>query len=200
MEHLEQQIQQLILAMNQRDEQVANLQLQINQAEEIHAGALAAAQEAANNALQALQAQVNNDDNSSHYKELSRIFGFVPTFYGNSLKVFSFVRAIDKIIPQIQNFDEELIVQAIKSKVEVDILETSPSETWDEIKQSLILHFGDRRDELALIRDLHKLTLTGNVEEFKENIEKIVLVLLTNRAKLTESDANFMTKIEQYRH
>lgn len=74
MEHLEQQIQQLMLSMQQRDEQLINLQAQINHNEEIHAGALAAAQEAANNALQALHANANNVNNfndnlASQHKE-----------------------------------------------------------------------------------------------------------------------------------
>lgn len=204
MEHLEQQIQQLMLSMQQRDEQLINLQAQINHNEEIHAGALAAAQEAANNALQALHANANNVNNfndnlASQHKELERIFNFIPTFNGNSLKVFSFIKSVENILPQIENFDHNLVVEAIKSKIEVDVLEASPSETWNEIKQSLVLHFGDKRDEAALVRDLHNLPFSESAEEYYEKIEKM-LVLLTNRAKLLEPNETLPTKINLYKN
>lgn len=182
--------------MQQRDEQIANLQLQINQAEAINAGALAAAQEAANNAQQALNVQANGNFVNQH-KELSKMFSFVPSFNGNPLKIFSFVKAVENTLSHIENFNNDLVVQAIKSKIDVDILETSPSETWEEIKQCIILHCGDKRDEVALIRDLHKLQCSTNIEEFYDNVEKNLMLLL-NRARLVEPNAALSTKAALY--
>lgn len=196
MEHLEQQIQQLVLAMNQRDEQVANLQLQLNQAEEAHANALAAAQDAAHNALQALNVNANLNFLSQN-KELAKIFSFVPEFNGNSLKIFSFIKSVETILPQIENFDNDLVIQAIKSKILVDVLETAPSETWEQIKQCLLLHFSDKRDEAALIRDLHKLNCSTSVDEFYRKVERM-LMLLINRAKLFGPPEALPMKIELY--
>lgn len=198
MEHLQEQIHQLMVAMQQRDEQVANLQLQINQAEENHAGALVAAQEAANNAIQALNANANADFVSQN-KELIKIFSFVPDFNGNNLKIFSFIKSVETILPQVQNFDNDLVIQAIKSKIFVDVLETAPSETWEQIKQCLLLHFSDKRDEAALIRDLHKLSNSTSVDEFYGKVEKM-LMLLINRAKLLDAPEILPTKIEMYQN
>lgn len=198
MEHLEQQIHQLMVSMQQRDEQVAQLQAQINHAEEIHAGALAAAQEAANNAMQALNANVNVNFVSQN-KELAKIFSFVPDFNGNNLKIFSFIKSVETILPQVQNFDDDLVIQAIKSKILMDTLETAPSETWEEIKQCLLLHFSDKRDEAALIRDLHKLSNSTSLDEFYGKVERM-LMLLINRAKLLEAPEVLPTKIEMYQN
>ena len=49
---------------------------------------------------------------------------------------------------------------------------------WNEIKSTLITHFGDKRDESSLTRDLFKLTQEGSVIDFYKQISHNVALIV----------------------
>ena len=120
----------------------------------------------------------------------------LPCFDGNPIKLHSFIRAIDNIIPIIDKVRDSPIhaiwIQAIRAKIVGDadnVLELyGTSLSWYEIKSNLTTHYSDRRDECSLLRDLFGIQQTNNVEDFYGRISHIVSSLV-NLLNITEKSA-----------
>lgn len=119
----------------------------------------------------------------------------LPCFTGNPVKLNTFVKAIDNIMPLLKSAEGKPIyqvwMQAIRSKIieEADsVLELYGTELrWEEIKATLLTHFNDKRDEVSLTRDLFKITQVGSIEDFYGNISHNV-ALLVNQLNLNEQN------------
>lgn len=126
-------------------------------------------------------------------------------FDGNPIKLHQFLKAVDRVMPIMQQAKNspmfDVWMQAIRSKIIGDadtVLELYGTELeWDEIKNNLIAHYHDKRDEVSLTRDLFKLSQTGTVQELYESISYIIS-LLVNQLNLNENDANVKSAKQKY--
>lgn len=117
------------------------------------------------------------------------------TFDGNPLKLNQFIKAVDRIMPLMEKVKNsptfDVWMQSIRAKIvgEADtVLEMYGTDIeWDEIKNNLITHYSDKRDEVSLTMDLFHTKQTGSVQEFYERITHIVS-LLVNQLMINESD------------
>lgn len=220
MSHLPQQIADLREQLANRDEIIQQLRMeahgaaeavhaaqavqaeqlaQIEQAEQAahaarEAAAAAAAQAAAANNLNRGQ-QLTPAESVLKSLQTPQILRDLPSFDGNPVKLHSFIRAIDNLIPiidSVRGTNMHIIwIQAIRSKIVGDadnVLELYGTNlSWDEIKSNLITHYSDRRDEISLTRDLFGVCQTGSVEDFYGKISHIVS-LLVNLLNINENN------------
>ncbi|KXJ69919.1 hypothetical protein RP20_CCG025373 [Aedes albopictus] len=83
------------------------------------------------------------------------------TFDGNPLKLNQFIKAVDRIMPLMEKVKNsptfDVWMQSIRAKIvgEADtVLEMYGTDIeWDEIKNNLITHYSDKRDEVSLTMD-----------------------------------------------
>lgn len=126
----------------------------------------------------------------------------LPQYAGTKNGLYNFIQNVEGILSicmeACQNNPNycKLIVRAIRNKIvgdANDALEMYNSDgSWEEIRNSLISHYADKRDETSLIRDLHKITQGyDTIERYFSRISDI-LNSLNNWAKLN-------TLIEQHR-
>lgn len=147
------QLNNALLQINQKHQQIANLRA----------------------------ATLNNfNDVESILKSLQtpQILRDFPCFTGDPVKLHSFIKSIDKLMPTLERakgtpaFD--VWMHAILSKITHDAdaaLELYGTETnWDDIKTTLITHFSDKRDEISLTRDLFKLKQGDSVQDFYRDV------------------------------
>lgn len=209
MEQLQQQIIALQRQIQERDEQVAQLQLEAVGAAEAVLAAQAQARAHAQARVEAVaQAQANADQNEEVGRVQSilktmqtpQIIRDLPSFSGEQVKLHAFIRSIDNLMPLIDSVQGtpmySIWQQSIRAKIVGDadnILELyGTSLDWVEIKQNLITHYSDRRDEVSLTRDLFKLYQSGNVEDYYSKISHIVSLLI-NLLNLSEENAAVKT-------
>lgn len=176
MECLQQQIANLQLAISERDDQTARLNLESQGAAQ--AMQTANAEKAKLNQIAQQRAETiarleNVVRNGQHgtaslsenvLKKLQtpHILRDMPCFDRNPIKLHQFLRAIDNIMPVIEKANGHPIynvwLQCIRSKIIGDadtILELYGTElSWEQIKNNLITHYNDKRDEFSLTRDL----------------------------------------------
>ena len=189
--------------LEQRDEEIARLQLEA---------------EGAVNALRAAQAELTRQQNVPQaprnvapeplsqadivVKSLQTPTAIrdLPTFEGNPIRLNQFLKAVDNIMPTLEQArgtpQFNIWIQSIRSKIIGDadtVLELYGTDlSWREIKQNLITHYNDKRDEVSLTRDLFKLSQTGTYEAFYAEVSHIIALLLNN-LNLSETNANVKT-------
>lgn len=182
---LENQIRDLMVGMQQRDQRIVQL--------EAHAAhQQIAAQEADN--LAVVGQQHNPVENALKALQTPQILRILPPFDGNPIKLHSFIRSIDDLMPEIDRVRGTpaytVWLLAIRSKIIEDadsVLEFYGTGTdWDEIKTNLITHYSDKRDEVTLTKDLFKLKQKNKeIEEFYKEIQ-FALSLMVNQLNLNE--------------
>lgn len=138
---------------------------------------------------------VPNNDIDSILKQMQspQIIRDMPCFTGDPVKLNTFIKAVDRLMPTLERARGTAVfdvwMQSIRAKItqEADaVLELYGTDTeWDDIKNTLTTHFGDKRDEISLTRDLFKLTQTNCVQEFYGNVSHAVS-LLVNLLNLNE--------------
>lgn len=204
---MEHQIAQLQRAIVEREERIARLDVEaegaaqaVQNAQVETATATQLAQQRAERIAQLEQQlrqapnrQYSPAENVLNKLKTPNILRDLPCFDGNPVKLHQFLRAIDNIMPIIDEAINtpmhSVWMQCIRSKVIGDadtILELYGTElSWQEIKTNLINHYNDKRDEVSLTRDLFKLTQITTVEEFYGKVSHLI-ALLINQLCLTE--------------
>lgn len=195
MEHIQSQINALQQQLDAKDEIIHQLQLEAQGAAE---AANAARSELAAQASQTSYASMGLTSTESVLKTLQtpQIIRDLPAFSGDQVKLHSFIRSIDNLMPIIEAVRNAPVyriwIQAIRAKIvgEADnVLELYGTNLdWNEIKSNLITHYSDRRDETSLTRDLFNIQQNGTVEEFYSKISHIVS-LMVNLLNINESNA-----------
>lgn len=178
---LENQIRELAGAMQHRDQRIVELEaLAANQ----QMGAAAAVQ------------QNNSVESALRALQTPQIIRVLQPFDGNPIKLHSFIKSIDDLMPEIERVRNTpaytVWLLAIRSKIIGDadsVLEFSgTSSDWSEIKSNLITHYSDKRDEVTLTKDLFKMTQKDKpIEEFYKEIQ-FCLSLMVNQLNLNESN------------
>ena len=206
MEQLQTQIIELRSLLNDRDEQISQLRIEAIGAAEAVTAAQQAANEARSLARVANMQQSGNQHIEGILKTLQtpQIIRDLPSFDGNPIKLFTFLRAIDNLMPLLQSAQNTPVyniwLQAIRGKIQGEadnVLELYGTNLdWNEIKGNLITHYSDRRDEVCLGRDMYKLEQTTTVEDFYGKVSHIIS-LLVNLINLNTS--NELVKAEKIR-
>lgn len=160
---LENQIRQLMGVMQQRESRIAELE------------AFATHQQSIANEVAVVQHQ-NSVEGALQALQTPQIIRMLPPFDCNPIKLHSF---------------------AIRSKIIADadnVLEFYGTSTdWDEIKNSLITHYSDKRDEVSLTKDLFKITQADKkIEDFYKEIT-FMLYLMVNQLNLNEDNSDVRT-------
>lgn len=189
---MEQHIAQLNEQLVAQEDEIQQLRMELAGAAEAAQAARAAADHARVNVLPRAHAVVDTE-NILKTLQTPQIIRDLPNFEGNPIKLHAFIRAIDSIMPTLNRATgtdaHRVWIQAIRTKIigEADnVLEMyGTSLDWDEIKQNLITHYSDRRDEVSLTRDLFTVHQTGTVEDFYSRISYIVS-LLVNLLNISE--------------
>ena len=221
MENLNAQIAELQRCLQDRDDEIARMQLESQGAahaiQAAQAEQITAAQAAAARAERIVQLEreiraargapaggVNSNNNETTPAETvlrslqtPTTIRDLPTFDGNPIKLNQFLKTVDNIMPTLelargsQSFN--VWIQSIRSKIIGDadtVLELYGTDlSWSEIKQNLITHYNDKRDEVSLTRDLFKLSQSGSYETFYAEVSHII-ALLVNKLNLAENNAN----------
>lgn len=182
---LETQIRELIGIMQQRDSRIAELEAFATHQQSI-------AKEAA------VVQQQNSVEGALRALQTPQIIRMLPPFDGNPIKLHSFIRSIDDLMPEISKVKNTpaytVWLLAIRSKIIGDadnVLEFYGTSTdWDEIKNSLITHYSDKRDEVSLTKDLFKITQADKeIEDFYKEIT-FMLSLMVNQLNLNEHNSD----------
>lgn len=122
----------------------------------------------------------------------------LPHFDGNPRLLFEFLNNVEEIRSLISCTEGtpygQLLLRAIRNKIigsANEVLNMYGTQlNWTQIKQNLILHYSDKRNETSLIRDLHGIKQQGKtVERFYSEIIEI-LATMTNHVQIHETDAN----------
>lgn len=122
----------------------------------------------------------------------------LPHFDGNPRLLFEFLNNVEEIRSLISCTEGtpygSLLLRAIRNKITGpanEVLNMYGTQLdWTQIKQNLILHYSDKRNETSLIRDLHGIKQQGKtVERFYSEVIEI-LATMTNHVQIHESEAN----------
>lgn len=125
----------------------------------------------------------------------------LPKFDGNPRLLFDFLDNVDEILSLIQVTSGtpygQLLLRAIRNKIVGDANEIlnmyGTSLNWDQIKENLILHYADKRNETSLIRDLHNLKQNNDsIQKFYSEIVEL-LSSMNNHVNIHENDNNVIT-------
>ena len=172
------QLQQLLLQLSEKEEQISDLQLHTRE-----------------HPRDPSESSTSRIDLILKSMQTPQILRDIPSFTGDVVKLNSFIKAIDNIIPafrQVENTPTyDVWKQAVRGKITGDadaVLQLYGTEiNWEEIKSTLITHFGDKRDESSLTKDLLKIKQVGTAEELYGNIS-YYLSLLINLLNLNEQN------------
>lgn len=113
-------------------------------------------------------------------------------FDGNPVKLHSFLRSVDNIMPFIDALENtpyhNVWVQAIRNKIVGDadtVLEVyGTALDWKAIKANLIAHYNDKRDATTLTRELFMAHQNSSIEDFYGRVQHL-LSLLVNHANIS---------------
>lgn len=111
----------------------------------------------------------------------------IPPFNGNKTDLSNFIGQVDDVLTILkpafeQQAQAKVLLRAIRNKIvgnanDVLIMYNTKVD-WPSIKQNLINHFADKRDETSLIRDLHNIAQRGDtVEVFFAKILEVINAL-----------------------
>lgn len=198
MDPLQQEVELLRREINERDELIHQLRVEAQGAAEAAHAARAVAARRQENPL-------GDTENILKALQTPQIIRDLPCFNGDPVKLHSFIRSIDNLIPLIDSARGSAIhiiwIQAIRSKIIGDadnVLELyGTALDWNEIKNNLITHYSDRRDEVSLTKDLVGIKQTGTIEEFYSKVSHIVS-LLVNLLNITEENPEVKTAKNQF--
>lgn len=121
----------------------------------------------------------------------------IPEFDGNPRLLYDFIENVEEILLSASSINRlsyaKVILRAIRNKIVRDANEVlnmyGTPLVWENIKNNLILHYSDKRNETSLIRDLHALKQGSNtVEKFYSKIIEI-FSCITNHIKVHEKEA-----------
>lgn len=89
----------------------------------------------------------------------------LPKYNGNPRLLFHFIDNVDEILSLLQVTSGtsygQLLLRGIRNKIIGEANEVlnmyGTRLNWDQIKENLILHYADKRNETSLIKDFHNL-------------------------------------------
>lgn len=89
----------------------------------------------------------------------------LPKYDGNPRLLFDFIDNVDEILSLLQMTSGtpygQLLLRGIRNKIVGEANEVlnmyGTRLNWDQIKENLILHYADKRNETSLIKDFHNL-------------------------------------------
>ena len=201
------QINALQQQLEERDEIIQQLRLEAQgAAHALHAAQLAqAGQTNATAAPAPIIQEIEQSQPILKALQTPQIIRDLPSFDGNPIKLHSFLRSIENLMPlvnSVRNTAMHIIwIQAIRSKIIGDadnVLELYGTKLeWSEIKTNLITHYSDRRDEVTLTKDLTGLMQTNTVEDFYTKISH-TLSLLVNLLNLNEANPQIKSSKTHY--
>lgn len=105
----------------------------------------------------------------------------LPQFDENPRLLYEFLTNVEEILGYLIGIDgtnyAKIIRRAIRNKIvgqanEVLNVYGTPL-VWENIKNNLILHYSDKRNETSLIKDLHNLKQNQSVQNFYSSIIEI---------------------------
>lgn len=122
----------------------------------------------------------------------------LPKFDGNPRLLFEFINNVEEILSLTIGIDgtaySKILLRAIRNKIEGPANEVlnmygTPLE-WEHIRNNLILHYSDKRNETSLIRDLHNLRQhNSTVEKFYSEIIELQATM-SNHIQIHETNLN----------
>lgn len=122
----------------------------------------------------------------------------LPKFDGNPRLLFEFINNVEEILSLLSDIDGtahgRILLRAIRNKIEGPANEVlnmygTPLE-WASIKNNLILHYADKRNELSLIRDLHNCKQGSKpLENFYSEVIEISSAM-NNHIQIHEKNAS----------
>lgn len=124
----------------------------------------------------------------------------LPKFDGNPRLLYDFISNVEEILTVLTPIDGtplgKMILRSIRNKIEGEANEIlnmySTDLSWQSIKNNLILHYSDKRNETSLIRDLHLLKQNNKtLEEFYSSVVEIQ-ASINNNLMIHEVDANII--------
>lgn len=124
----------------------------------------------------------------------------LPKFDGNARLLYDFINNVEEILSILSPIDgtpfAKMILRSIRNKVEGEANEIlnmySTDLSWQSIKNNLILHYSDKRNETSLIRDLHLLKQNNKtLEEFYSSVVEIQATI-NNHLMIHEEDPNII--------
>ncbi|KAJ8944031.1 hypothetical protein NQ318_021747 [Aromia moschata] len=92
--------------------------------------------------------------------KLIEIFSIIPDYDGNQINLVTFLNSCKTAYDMAVGNQKVLLTVHIKNKLKgraAELVNSRNPNTWDEIKNLLENHFGDRRDLTSLIQDLQRM-------------------------------------------
>lgn len=120
----------------------------------------------------------------------------IPNFEGNSRLLFDFIENCEEILALCEPINRtsyaKIILRSIRNKITGEaneILNMYGTElNWEKIRENLVLHYSDKRNETCLIQDLHSLRQNSDsVEKYYSKIIEIYSTLI-NHIKIHETE------------
>lgn len=116
----------------------------------------------------------------------------LPKFEGNPRLLFDFIQNVEEILslvaPKAGTPYGQLLLRAIRNKIigpANEVLNIYGTQLeWKTIKENLILHYSDKRNETSLIRDIHNIKqYSKTVEVFYSEVIEL-LSIITNLVQI----------------
>ena len=114
--------------------------------------------------------------------KLSEIFSLIPEFDGDQIFLNTFLNACNHAYRMCIEDQRLLLTLHIKNKLRgraAQLINSRDTQTWQDIRQLLTVHFGDSRDLTSLIQDLQRIHQLQN-----ESPLTFVSRLQTHNAKM----------------
>lgn len=132
----------------------------------------------------------------------------LPNFEGNPRLLYDFINNVEEILIHLSGLNQtpyaNIILRAIRNKIRGQANEVlnmyGTNLDWDEMKENLVLHYSDKRNETSLIKDLHRLKQgTKTIEEFHSEVVELQAAL-NNNVRIHETNQNVITAKRQLFH
>lgn len=97
--------------------------------------------------------------------KLNELFSIIPDYEGDQILLNTFLNSCNSALQLAEEYQIPLIVLHIKNKLKgraSQLINSRNLNTWHEIRDLLLIHFGDSRDLTSLIHDLQKLKQLPN--------------------------------------
>lgn len=97
--------------------------------------------------------------------KLNELFSIIPEFEGDQILLNTFLNSCNSALELAEDYRTPLIVLHIKNKLRgraSQLINSRNLNSWHEIRDLLLIHFGDSRDLTSLIHDLQKLKQLPN--------------------------------------
>lgn len=123
----------------------------------------------------------------------------IPDYDGNPNRLFRFISTSESVLTQFyqeaepDNFQNQIVLQSILGKLKgkaEEVVNIHGCTLWSTVKQVLLQHFSDQRDENVLTRDLVGLRQENeNTQEFYTRCMQLLNTII-NYISLHEQDVN----------